>query len=372
MIFKVDFEKAFDSVRWDYLDDILNKFGFGVKWRGWIQGCLNSAMVSILVNGSPTSEFKFHKDNSLTLSHLFYSNDAVFVGKWDKSNRITIVNVLKCFFLASGLKINLHKSKLMGIGIPQDDVNMAANFIGCNILTTPFNYLGVKVVGIMSRSSSWEDVLAKISSRLTKWKLKTFSIGGRLTLIESVLSYMSLYQMSIYKVLMGVLNRMNPHAIYGDRGALDNPGILSRRSPWINIIREFDTLSQKGIDIHSHVKKKVGNGEHTAFWDDVWLTESPLKYIYPSLFALECAKHASIAGKFRDSSLIASFRRAPRRGIEEEQLHLLADRAATVICQVSMTDGFGRLSPQVYTWLGRLALILTISYCQRWVSPLDG
>ncbi|GJT51782.1 RNA-directed DNA polymerase, eukaryota, reverse transcriptase zinc-binding domain protein [Tanacetum coccineum] len=36
MIFKVDFEKAYDSVRWDYLDDVLNKFGFGSKWRAWI------------------------------------------------------------------------------------------------------------------------------------------------------------------------------------------------------------------------------------------------------------------------------------------------------------------------------------------------
>ncbi|GKB34375.1 hypothetical protein Tco_0879317 [Tanacetum coccineum] len=50
-----------------------------------------------------------------------------------------------------------------------------------------------------------EVVLAKISSRFTKWKLKTLSIGGRLTLIKSVLSSMPLYQMSIYKVPMGVL-----------------------------------------------------------------------------------------------------------------------------------------------------------------------
>ncbi|GJU40053.1 hypothetical protein Tco_1193010 [Tanacetum coccineum] len=34
LMLKVDFQKAFDSVRWDYLDDILDKFGFGVKWRG--------------------------------------------------------------------------------------------------------------------------------------------------------------------------------------------------------------------------------------------------------------------------------------------------------------------------------------------------
>ncbi|GKA40183.1 RNA-directed DNA polymerase, eukaryota [Tanacetum coccineum] len=34
LMFKVDFQKAFDSVRWDHLDDILGKFGFGNKWRG--------------------------------------------------------------------------------------------------------------------------------------------------------------------------------------------------------------------------------------------------------------------------------------------------------------------------------------------------
>nr|GEW27980.1 hypothetical protein [Tanacetum cinerariifolium] len=118
-------------------------------------------------------------------------------------------------------------------------------------------------------------------------------------------------------------------AIYGDRGALDNPCILSRRSPWIDIIREFDTLSRKGVDLHSHVKRKWVMMSIPLF--GFWLTEAPLKHIYSRLFALECDKHASIACKFRDSSLIASFRRAPRGGIEEEQHYLLADRAATVI-----------------------------------------
>nr|GEX22736.1 RNA-directed DNA polymerase, eukaryota, reverse transcriptase zinc-binding domain protein [Tanacetum cinerariifolium] len=32
MIFKVDFEKAYDSVRWDFIDDMLGRFGFGEKW----------------------------------------------------------------------------------------------------------------------------------------------------------------------------------------------------------------------------------------------------------------------------------------------------------------------------------------------------
>ncbi|GJU76149.1 RNA-directed DNA polymerase, eukaryota [Tanacetum coccineum] len=60
MVFKVDFAKAYDSVRWDYPDDVLFSFGFGVKWRSWIKGSLISGMASVLVNGSPTSEFQFH------------------------------------------------------------------------------------------------------------------------------------------------------------------------------------------------------------------------------------------------------------------------------------------------------------------------
>nr|GEX78650.1 RNA-directed DNA polymerase, eukaryota [Tanacetum cinerariifolium] len=61
MIFKVDFAKAYDSIRWDFLDDVLISFGFGSKWRSWIRGSLSSGKASILVNGSPTPEFHFHR-----------------------------------------------------------------------------------------------------------------------------------------------------------------------------------------------------------------------------------------------------------------------------------------------------------------------
>ncbi|GKE02633.1 RNA-directed DNA polymerase, eukaryota, partial [Tanacetum coccineum] len=61
MIFKVDFEKAYDSVSWSYLDYVLIHFGFSDKWRGWIRTCLQSARTSILVNDSPTKEFSFKR-----------------------------------------------------------------------------------------------------------------------------------------------------------------------------------------------------------------------------------------------------------------------------------------------------------------------
>ncbi|GJU26203.1 RNA-directed DNA polymerase, eukaryota, reverse transcriptase zinc-binding domain protein [Tanacetum coccineum] len=61
MVFKVDFEKAYDSLRWDYLDVIMENLGFGYKWRTWISGCLKNSQASILVNGSPTAEFEIFK-----------------------------------------------------------------------------------------------------------------------------------------------------------------------------------------------------------------------------------------------------------------------------------------------------------------------
>ncbi|GJT27404.1 RNA-directed DNA polymerase, eukaryota, reverse transcriptase zinc-binding domain protein [Tanacetum coccineum] len=61
MIFKVDFEKAFDTVSWKYLDHMLLSLGFGCKWRRWIHMCLHSARASVLVNGSPTSEFSIKR-----------------------------------------------------------------------------------------------------------------------------------------------------------------------------------------------------------------------------------------------------------------------------------------------------------------------
>lgn len=57
MLFKVDFEKAYDSVDWGYLDSVMGCMSFPVLWRKWIKECVSTATTSVLVNGSPTDEF---------------------------------------------------------------------------------------------------------------------------------------------------------------------------------------------------------------------------------------------------------------------------------------------------------------------------
>ncbi|GKA44549.1 RNA-directed DNA polymerase, eukaryota, partial [Tanacetum coccineum] len=160
MVFKVNFAKAYDSIRWDFLEDVLTAFGFGPKWCSWIRGCLHSGMASVLLNGSPSSEFQFYCglkqgdplapylfllvmeslhlsvsraieagifkgikiDSTLNLSHLFYADDVVFIGEWSPSNLSGITNILHCFSLLSGLSINLKKSNLLGVGVRSEYV----------------------------------------------------------------------------------------------------------------------------------------------------------------------------------------------------------------------------------------------------------
>ena len=57
VFFKVNYEKAYESVNWDFIFYMLRRLGFCKRWIRWIKGCLESASVSVLVNGSPTKEF---------------------------------------------------------------------------------------------------------------------------------------------------------------------------------------------------------------------------------------------------------------------------------------------------------------------------
>jgi len=54
LLFKVDFEKAYDSVDLNYLDTIMQKMNFPTLWRKWMSECIGTATASVLVNGCPT------------------------------------------------------------------------------------------------------------------------------------------------------------------------------------------------------------------------------------------------------------------------------------------------------------------------------
>ncbi|GJU74585.1 RNA-directed DNA polymerase, eukaryota [Tanacetum coccineum] len=246
-----------------------------------------------------------------------------------------------------------------------------------------YRYLGVMVGEYSSRIKAWDDVILKLRSRLSKWKVKTLSIGGRLTLLKSVLGASPIYNMSIFKVPTGVLkvmesirsrffngadqsekkvtwvawNKVLASKKHGGLGvssffALNRALLLkwvwrfvsqdgslwykviralygssvethstSLSSNWCSIMREVNKLKGKGFDFWSHCKKRIGNGDDSRFWFDCWIGDVPLRVKFPRLFALDLNKEASVAVKL-SAPIDISFRRNARGGIEE---HLLAD-----------------------------------------------
>ncbi|GJW03199.1 RNA-directed DNA polymerase, eukaryota [Tanacetum coccineum] len=398
MVFKVDFAKAYDSIRWDFLEDVLRAFGFGSKWCSWIRGSLQSGMASVLLNGSPTSEFQFHCGlkqgdplapylfilimeslhlslsraieagifkgikigSSLNISHLFYADDAVFIGEWSIANLSGITHILHCFSLLSGLTINLKKSHLLGVGIPIEIVNAAALNLGCSTMKTPFKYLGVMVGGNSSTSQAWDDMIGKLKARLSNWKLKTLSVGRRLTLLKSVLGSTPIYNMSIYKVPKSVLHAMESirrnffNGVQCDRegktallfkwvwrfisrdnslwcrfiksmhGSMLSNFSLFRFSTWNSIIREVYMLKDRGVDLISHCHIRVGNGLCTQFWNEVWIGDTQLHVMFLRIYALEINKDVRMPKKRHYTSrFTSSLRRTFRGGVEASQLDLL-------------------------------------------------
>jgi hypothetical protein len=57
MAIKIDMEKAFDRMKWNFILAILSKLGFHSTWINWIRICITSPSFLIFINGSPYSHF---------------------------------------------------------------------------------------------------------------------------------------------------------------------------------------------------------------------------------------------------------------------------------------------------------------------------
>ncbi|GJS32479.1 putative RNA-directed DNA polymerase [Tanacetum coccineum] len=105
MIFKVDFAKAYDSVSGIILM-MLSFFGFCPKngVHGFVEVCLLGRQFILVIGEFDAGIFNGYKIGTYTtLSHLFYADDAVFIGEWSHSNLKGIMNILRCFSLLSAL-----------------------------------------------------------------------------------------------------------------------------------------------------------------------------------------------------------------------------------------------------------------------------
>lgn len=140
-------------------------------------------------------------DDGSNLSLLQYADDALFFGEWSVTNARNLIRILVCFHDASGLRVNLSKSCIYGIGVNHLDMETMASYITCAYWTLPFNYLGLPVRKNMGREVSWNEIVDRVLNRLSSWKAKTLSI-------KSVLGSLPLYYFSVFKVPMNVVKAL--------------------------------------------------------------------------------------------------------------------------------------------------------------------
>jgi hypothetical protein len=152
--------------------------------------------------------FRGARIGSLQISHLLFADDVLILGKWSRSNIQGMVQLLQCFHRVSGLKLNLHKSNLYGVGVNYDEVRNLAMLTGCKSQSLPFVYLGLLVGMNMPRLKGWDPILAKFKNRLCKWKASMLSIGSRTTLISSVLGALGTYYLSLFPMPVNIANNL--------------------------------------------------------------------------------------------------------------------------------------------------------------------
>ncbi|XP_024626870.1 uncharacterized protein [Medicago truncatula] len=189
LLFKVDFEKAYDSVDWGYLDEVMGKMAFPTLWRKWIRECISTTTASVLVNGSPTDEFQMKRGlrQGDPLSPFLFLLAAEGVN-------ILMTSAVN-LNLFTGYSIGMHNPTVLSHLQFADDtlllgVKSWANVRALRAILVLFeNMSGLNPIGGDARRLSfWDPVIERLKSRLSEWKSRNLSYGGRLTLLKSVLS----------------------------------------------------------------------------------------------------------------------------------------------------------------------------------------
>ena len=284
------------------------------------------------------------------LSILQFADDTVFFCEDSYTNVVTLKFILRGYELASGLKINFHKSKLTGINVQRSNLDCYTKTLNCNQMGISFKYLGLEVGGNPRKKKFWEPVLNKLKTRLNIWKRRFLSMAGRICLIKSILTSVPLYYLSLFRAPVMVcrsITRIQRRFLWGwgkeketiswvswkvvcksrEEGGLglrvvhnfnlallakwrwrllaDEKGrwkdlLASKYGSSLNVLHSlvkfqslwwrdlFKACGEDGGDgwFSKEIGWKLGCGDKVKFWEDIWTGNSSLKSLYPRLFSL--------------------------------------------------------------------------------------
>ncbi|CAL4948509.1 unnamed protein product [Urochloa decumbens] len=230
LLLKLDISKAFDTVSWTFVLEVLAAWGFGQRWRGWISQLLSTASTRVLLNGSPGQPIEHRRglrqgdplspmlfvlamdllnrlcvkagDDGLlqpsgvsAIKHhcSLYADDVILFATPTRSEARVIDRILELFGDASGLRTNVTKCSITPIFGCEDDLDEFRSMMACPILQFPITYLGAPLSTRCLPKSQFRPLVEKVAARLPKWQGPLMNKSGRLTLVKSTLSTMPIY-----------------------------------------------------------------------------------------------------------------------------------------------------------------------------------
>ena len=243
-LIKVDLCKAYDSLNWSFINQVLLGIGFPPLFVDWIMECISSPYYSIIVNGgmcgffkgakglrqgdpiSPfifvvcleylsralncatmNSEFNFHpKCAKLKISHLAFADDIMLMSRGDPISVRILMECLSDFGAKSGLAANVSKSNLFSAGIQGQDLRDILQITGFEQGKMPFRYLGIPLAAQKLNASSYAPLIDSISKKISSWTASSLSYAGRSELIQAVLQGTACFWLSILNVPFSVID----------------------------------------------------------------------------------------------------------------------------------------------------------------------
>nr|XP_009762742.1 PREDICTED: uncharacterized protein LOC104214731 [Nicotiana sylvestris] len=224
--------------------------GFGGRWINGIKYCISIVSFSVLINGAPAGFFPSQRgmrqgdpfspflfiiameglndmlkraqtnnwirgfkvncraDSNMRISHLQYADDTLVFCEADREQLKVLRVIFILFEATSGLRINWYKSFIYPVNEVME-LQSLAGILGGNVGEMPTVYLGMPF-GAKSKSKGiWNGVLEKCEKKLANWKNHDLSMGGRLTLINSVLDVLPTYMMSLFPIPVNVVKRID-------------------------------------------------------------------------------------------------------------------------------------------------------------------
>nr|KAJ0189677.1 hypothetical protein LSAT_V11C800388260 [Lactuca sativa] len=207
---KVDIQKAYDTVSWKFLHDILKEFGFHESMITWIMNCVTTSSFMININGSFHGFFQGKRGlrQGCPLSpYLFTLVMEVFCH--GNSGSIKVVKkAMDEFANSAGLVPNLAKSHIFFGNVKEPFKRKILRILPFVEGKLPMKYLGIPLISTKLFNRDCKGLIDKVKKRVNDWKNKSLSYAGRLQLINVVLASLPVYWASVVLLPKGIIKEV--------------------------------------------------------------------------------------------------------------------------------------------------------------------